>query len=298
MPVCRRRPAGHLRLAAAVLASAMLPFCACAEPFYGADVRYAHDDNLTFASASADRLGDSLLTAGAYAGRFAVVGDDDSVSIQAGLHATGHARYTLLDAASLEASASWRRKLGLGLTAPSISLAVSASHDDFRDDIRDSDRVEIALVASTRISERFDVSGGVAHDRRFAAHATSVVPGLSGAIYDIAGDSVFVRAGYAVTPQLLLDAALRARRGDVVATTPEGFAIFVASSAIAPDPAFGPDRYGYRVRGTTKSASVALSYAVDDRSAVNLEYTFAWTAAPAGLDYRSNVLSASWLWRY
>lgn len=287
-----------MRVAAATLAAAMLPFCARAEPFYGADVRYAHDDNLTLASTSADRLGDSLLAAGGHAGALAIVADDDIVSLQAGAHATGYARYTLLDAVSLEASASWRRKLGLGLTAPSISLAVSASHDDYRDDIRDSDRVEIALFAATRMSERFDISGGIAHDRRFAAHAAPVVPGLSGAIYDVSGDSVFARAGYALTPQLLLDVALRARRGDVVATTPEGFAIFAASSAIAPDPAFGPDRYGYRVRGTTRSASVAMSYALDDRSAVDLAYTFAWTRAPAGLDYRSSVVSASWVWRY
>jgi hypothetical protein len=298
MAACRRRSAGRLRFAAATLAAAMLPFCARAEPFFGADLRFAHDDNLTLASASADRLGDGFLTTGAYAGALAIVGDADSVSAQAGAHASGYARYTLLDAVSLEVAANWRRKLGVGLTAPAISLAITASHDDFRDDIRDSDRVDIMLVASTRLSERFDVSGGIAHDRRFAAHASPVVPGLSGAIYDTAGDSVFARAGYAVTPQVLLDAALRARRGDVVATTPEGFAIFLASSAIAPDPAFGPDRYGYRVRGTTKSASVAMSYAVDDRSAVNVEYTFAWTSAPAGLDYRSNLVSASWVWRY
>ena len=298
MAACRRRSAGRLRFAAATLAAAMVPFCARAEPFFGADLRYAHDDNLTLASASADRVGDSFVTTGAYAGALAVVGDAHSVSVEAGAHFSGYARYTLLDVTSLEITANWRRKLGIGLTAPSLAVAITASHDDFRDDIRDSDRVDIMLVASARLSERLDVSGGIAHDRRFAAHAAPVVPGLSGALYDTAGDSVFARAGYALTPRILLDAALRARRGDVVATTPEGLAIFLASSAIAPDPAFGPDRYGYRVRGTTKSASVAMSYAVDDRSAVTLEYTFAWTSAPAGLDYRSNLVSASWVWRY
>lgn len=293
-----RCPAGRLRFAAAALAAGALPFCALAEPFYGADVRYAYDDNLTLASAPPDRRADSLLTAGGYVGQFLVPARDDALSFSAGVHATGYARYALLDAASLEAAATWRRKLGLGLAAPWLSLRVDASHDDFRDDIRDGNRIEVALVAGARIPERFDVSGGVAHDRRLPRHAAPEVPGISGALYDLVGDSAFVRAGYAGTPSLLVDVGLRARRGDVVATTPQSLPIFLASSAIAEDPAFGPERYGYRVRGTTMSASIAMSYAVDDRSAVNVEYTHAWTRAAAGLDYRDNFVSASWVFRY
>jgi hypothetical protein len=276
----------------------MLPCCAFAETFYGADIRYAYDDNLTLAAASADRLGDSFVAAGGHAGRLAVFANDDTISVQAGAHAAAYLRHTLLDVASIEAGASYRRKLGLGLTAPWVSLRASASHDDYRDDIRDSDRAEIALVAGARICARFDVAGGVAHDRRLARRAAPAVPGVSGAIYDGAGDSGFVRAGYAPTPRLLFDAALRIRRGDVVATMPQGRAIFAASTAIAEDPAFGPDRYGYRVRGTTTSASIAMSYAIDDRQAVNVAYAFAWTRAAAGLDYHDNLLFASWVWRY
>lgn len=298
MPACRCRPAARLRIAAATFAAAMVPFCALGEPFYGADARIARDDNLTLASASGDRRADMLLAAGAHAGQSVVLEDDDSVAIEAGAHAAGYARYVLLDAVSLEAAASYRRKLGLGLTAPWLSLRAALGHDDFRDDIRDSDRVDISLTAGVRISERLDVSGGYVHDRRFARRSAPVVPGISGAIYDVAGDSLHARAGYAATSRVLVDAQLRVRRGDVVATTPEGFAIFAASNAIAADPAFGPERYGYRERGTTKSAALALSYAVDDHAALNLEYALAWTSAAAGLDYTRSVLSASWIWQY
>ena len=298
MALCPCPSFARLRLALATFVAATLPLCALAETFYGADVRFAYDDNLPLAAAPADRLGDSFLTAGGHAGRFVVLANDDTVSVQAGAHAAAFLRYPLLDAVSIEAAASYRRKFGVGLTVPWIALRVDVSRDDYRDDIRDSDRAEIAIVAGARMSESFDVSAGVIHDRRLAHHAAPVVPGISGAIYDGAGDSVFIRAGYAATPRLLFDAALGIRRGDVVATTPEGMAIFVASTAIAEDPAFGPDRYGYRVRGTTTSASIALSYAIDDRQAVNVAYAFASTSAAAGLDYRNNVLSASWVWRY
>lgn len=283
---------------AATLAAAALPLCALAEPFYGADVRVAHDDNLTLASASADRVGDTFATAAGHLGQFFVLENDDSVSLQAGASASAYARYSLLDAVSIDASAQYRRKLGLGLTAPWIALRVDARHDDVRDDIRDSDLLSISFETGLRVNERFDVSGGYVHDRRFAESAQPVVPGISGAIYDNEGDSVFARAGYAATPSVVVDCELRVRRGDVVATTPESLPIFLASSAIAPDPAFGPGRYGYRVRGTTRSASLAMSYAIDERSALNVGYTFAWTSAPDGLDYRSNIVSASFVWRY
>ncbi|HLX28571.1 MAG TPA: hypothetical protein VKV24_08820 [Casimicrobiaceae bacterium] len=293
MPARGRR----LRIAAALTAAA-LPLCALGEPFYGADVRVAHDDNLTLASASADRLGDGFATVAGHLGQFFVLENDDSVSLQAGASARTYARYSLLDSVSIDASAQCRRKLGLGLTAPWIVLRVDATHENVRDDIRDSDMLLIAFETGLRVNERLDVSGGYVHDGRFAKNAQPVVPGISGAIYDNEGDSVFARAGYAITPSVLVDGELRVRRGDVVATTPESLPIFLASSAIAPDPAFGPNRYGYRVRGTTRSASLAMSYAVDARSAVNVGYTFAWTSAPAGVDYRSNIVSASFVWRY
>ena len=294
----RCRPAGRLRLVAAALAAAALPFCARAEPFYGGELRYAYDDNLTLASAGADRLGDSLASVRGYAGEFLVPARDDTLSFTAGAQAFGYARYTLLDEASLEASATWRHKFGLGFAAPWLSVRVDAGHDDLRDDIRDSDRVAVAVVAGVRMSERFDVSGGVAYDRRLPRHSEPEVPGISGALYDLVGNSVFVHAGFAATPSVLVDLRFGVRRGDVVSTTPASLPIFLAAGAIAEDPAFGPDRYGYRVRGTTTSASIAMSYALDDRSALNFEYTYASTRAPAGLDYRDNLVSASWVLRY
>jgi hypothetical protein len=281
-----------------MVATCALPWNALAEPFYGADVRYAHDDNLTLAAAPADRLGHNFVDVGAHAGRFVALAHDDSVSLQAGLRAARYARYTSLDSASLEAASTYRAKLGIGLTAPWLSIGLAAAHDDFRDDIRDSDRAEVRVAAGARLSQQFDVSAGYAHDRRLARHADPAVPGISGAIYDGIGDSAFLRAGYAFTDRVLVDVEWRLRRGDAVATTPASAPIFFASSAIAEDPAFGPERYGYRLRGTTTGASVALSYAIDDRSALNLAYRAEWTRAAAALDYRSRVLSAAYLWRY
>jgi len=294
----RRCLAGSAAAAAALGLCAGLPLHAHAERFFGADVAYAYDDNLTRAADPSDRRGDSLVFASLRAGQFVALARGDSVEASAGIRATGYARYSLLNGVALDADATYRRKFGLGANAPWISVGVAASHEDLRDDIRDSDRIELSVTAGRRWSERIDVSAGYAHDRRLAEHDEPLVPGISGAPYDGSGDSAFVRAGVALSDRLLLDAAWRIRRGDVVATTPAGEAIFVASTAIAEDGAFGPERYGYRLRGTTRTASVTLSYALGEHSALNFGYAAEKTTAAAGLTYPSQVVSATYVWRY
>jgi len=286
------------RQTAATLAMFTLPWSASAEPFYGAELRYAHDDNLTLASQRADRLDDHSIEGTVDAGMSLALDHDDSIAVGATLRGAAYARFALLDATSLGAYATYRRKLGLGLTTPWVGAGLALSHDDSRDSIRDSDRAELRASLGARLSERLDVSGGYLHERRLARRDDPDVPGISGALYDGSGDSGFARLGYAITERVLVDASCRVRRGDIVATAPQSGPIFRASSAIAEDPAFGPDRYGYRLRATTVSASVAVSYAVDDRSALNLAYTMDRSRAAAGLDYARHVISAAWVWRH
>ncbi len=88
------------------------------------------------------------------------------------------------------------------------------------------------------------------------------------------------------------------RRGDVVATTHPNLAIFLASDAIGDTGAFGPDFYDYRLRGTTQTGNGTLSYALDDRSSVNLGYAYAFTRAAQNLQYPIHSVSASWVYRY
>ena len=89
------------------------------------------------------------------------------------------------------------------------------------------------------------------------------------------------------------------RRGDVESTSQRNRAVFLASSAIADDPAFGdPALFGYRLRGTTVSASAALSYALHERAAVNVGYLQERTRAAEGLEYVSRVVDASIAWRF
>ena len=117
-------------------------------------------------------------------------------------------------------------------------------------------------------------------------------------MFDLRGRSIYARAGYAVSDQLLLGIDVSARRGDVVATTRRDFQIFVVSDAIAADPTFGSDFFAYRLRGTTDAAKLSASWALDDRSSLNFAYADERTDAAGGVTYRSHSANVVFAWRY
>ena len=217
---------------------------------------------------------------------------------------TGNARTELyqrfhgLNLLDVGANATYKHKFGLGYAAPWISLGIAAARDDYRGDIRDGRRLDIRAEIGKRFTPEFDASFGGRYDRRYGRNDEPVVPGISGNVFDLRGESVYARAGYAITDSVLLGAELSVRRGDVVATTRPDFDIFVVSDAIAADPTFGPDFFAYRLRGTTDTAKLSASWALDERSSLNVVYVEERTDAAGGIYYRSHSANLVYAWRY
>jgi hypothetical protein len=299
-PNARSRDAARARAAAGLLLSMLL--CAArpafAEWFYDVDAGGLYDDNLTRAQQAADVRGDGAATLAASAGWYYAPSGTDGITLSLEANSEAYARFHGLNLISVGGSAGYRHKFGLGHDVPWASITVSAAHDTFRGDIRDGDRLEARLEAGKRLSESFDVSVGVATDRRFATNDRPVVPGISGKPFDLRGHSVFARAAYDVTERLQVGAHVSARRGDVVSTTRQNLDIFLASDAIAADPTFGSDFYAYRLRGTTTAANATLSWALSDRSSLNLSYAVARTAAYDDLNYLSRLGTILLAFRY
>jgi hypothetical protein len=136
-------------------------------------------------------------------------------------------------------------------------------------------------------------------DRRYALNSRPDQPGIPGKTFDLHGTSAYLRGGYELTDTLLLDLRGSVRHGLVVSTAHETDQSIAAASAIAQDPAFrDPELYAYRLTGTTTSLATSLSWALNGHAAVNLRYVIERTAANAGFDYRSHILSADLAYRY
>jgi hypothetical protein len=296
-PTRPARPAARVALASLLAWLALAP-AARADAGPDAALAIVHDSNVTRAQLREDIRADSLVDARAALGWHAVSERDDVVEAALGLHASQYARFVGLSSMAVEGRAGWRRKLGLGRTAPWLAASIAAAHEDFRDDTRDSDTLNVRLEVGRRWSESLDLSAGYALDRRRARRSEPFVPGISGAVWDVRGESLFARAGYALSARWLVDVGASVRRGDVVATTRQHLDIFEASDAIAPSGSFGPDFYDYRLRGTTRSVTAALSHDLGRDSVLDLGYAFALTRAAHDLDYRNHLVSLTWTYRY
>ena len=283
---------------ACALAIACASGAASAAWQFDVDAGFLYDSNLTRAYAPADIRADGAFTLDAAASSFAALSGADGLTLGADLRTEAYHRFHGLNLIGVGAIATYRHKFGLGYAAPWLALSVSGGHDDYRGDIRDSNRLEVSAELGQRFTPEFDAAFGGGYERRYANNDRPVVPGISGSVFDLRGESVYARAGYALTDRLLLGAELAVRRGDVVATTRRDFEIFVVSDAIAADPTFGADFFAYRLRGTTDTAKLSASWALDDRSSLNIAYIDERTDAAGGVTYRSHSASLVFAWRY
>jgi hypothetical protein len=262
------------------------------------DAGFLYDSNLTRAYAPADIRADGAITFDAAAGTSWVVSGSDWLTLAADARSEFYNRFPGLDVIGLGVTATYRHKFGVGLEVPYVVLSANGANDDYHARIRDGPRFELRAELGKRFSADFDAAFGGLYERRYARHDEPVVPGISGRVFALRGQSLYARAGYDFTDRLHLGAELTVRRGDVVATTRPDFDIFVVSDAIAADPTFGPDFFAYRLRGTTDTARINGSFALDDRSSLNLVYADERTDAAGGIYYRSHRVNLLYAWRY
>ena len=265
----------------------------------GASAGAFYDDNLTRAQDAVDKRAAGAATANVSATNFIPITGSDGVTFTLYGRAELFDRYHGLTNLVAGGTAGYRHKFGLGYAAPWVSFTVGASYDDYRDDLRTSTRLDVRAATGKRFTEQFGASAGVYYERRYDNHGEPVVPGISGKVFDLAGQGAFVRAGYAMTNDLYLDAKASVRRGDVESTAQRSLQIFLASDAIAADPVWGdPNLYAYRLHGTTWGGALTASYALSDQSSLEAAYHYDFTRAAQGLEYTTNAIFLTLNYRF
>lgn len=208
---------------------------AYADGWIEAEPALAYYDNLPRAQHAEDRRSDTAAALRASATHVEAFTGNDAATAGIDVRSEAYRRYPALDMLGLGAQVSYRHKFGLGSTVPWLLARVSYA----REPIRDGDRLRIALEMGRRLSNALDVTLGLATEHRFGDfNPAPPLPGYSARVFDLRGRSAYACAGFAVSERLLLNAQLAVRRGDVESTAQQTFAIFVASDALAQDPAF------------------------------------------------------------
>jgi hypothetical protein len=264
---------------------------------FDAEAMRLYESNVSRSRFAGDVVGDSVTRASIAAGRELYAEADSSIALTGDAAVAEYDRFRGLSNASLRATLAGRSKLGIGLTAPWLELSASAAREAYRATLRNGNRYAAALTGGRRLSESFDAQLGARYDRRRADNDVPDSNWTSGRAFDLQGRSLFAQANLAVLQSLVASLGLSVRRGDVVSTASETPLIWAAANAISPDPAFGDERYAYRLSGaTTRSASLTLSWALDAHSSINGRIADESTRAHDGFGYHSKVMAIHYVY--
>jgi hypothetical protein len=276
--------------------AALLPILAHAQWNPQLEASIAHETNFSRAQHEQDKVADTALMLSALAERSLPFAADVTIGADARLAQYLHSEGASYASAGLNGA--WRRKLGLGLTAPWIAARAAAALENARERVRDATRSSASLVAGRRFDERLEVAAGFAYDRRVQREDLAVVPGYGGKPFSLQGRTLFARASYAVGEQFALLGSAALRKGDVESSTRRNFTIFSASNAIALDPALGPDFIAYRISGArTTTLSAAVSWQLGRYAALEASAARDDTAAGEGLDYVNRIYAVTFVYR-
>jgi hypothetical protein len=290
-----------MRLPAALLVPVcLLGHLHAADAAWIADVEagLVYEDNVNLAEKERDTLSDTALGAALSAGHLVNVTDRSAVSLTGDVVGAGYTRFGGLSNLYLGVTAAFRHKFGLGAAAPWVRVSGSAARLEYREDVRDGWRYRLAAGAGKRLGERWEVRVEYAYDHRTADHETAITPRLPGDVFDQTSHTVSARVDYQHSPLLVVFAGYALRLGDVASTTPRNADIFAASTAVTPDPAFGPDAFAYKIDATTHLLTVGLSVALGAQASFNLGYERQIGLGDGGIDYSNNVFRASFLYSY
>lgn len=283
---------------ACVLLMAAMQSASGADWTLEADASLAYDDNLSRASAPADVRADWGGAIALSASSFAAPGAFDA--LVAGIRGGAEAfhRYHGLDNGSIEATATYRHKCGMGFEAPWLLLEASAAYYDYDVNLRTGPRFTLRAGFGKRFSDTLDARVALFGEVRRSPYGEPEVPGISGKVFDLRGHGIDIGGSYAVTDDIAVAISATWRRGDVVSTASETSQVVGKATAIAEDPTFGEDLYDYRLRGITRSAAVTISRAIGDRASINLSYAAESTSVGEGFDYRNHIVRLTFLYRH
>jgi hypothetical protein len=258
----------------------------------------SHDDNVGNAQNHNDMISDS--GAAATVSLLELVPFGEGYNLGAGGDLSGHLydRLTGLRNASIDGVLSLKKKWGLGAFAPWVRAGISIGRSDYEDGYRNATIYRASLEAGKRLEERWNLWAKYAFERRAATPAEVEVPGISSDAFSQAGRSFSAGVQYSLGERTSLSLGSILRHGDVVSTTQAPAYYFAGFKAIAPDPAFGPDAYAYRLNGTTYGVRLGVEYSLNAHNLIGCGFQRLETHAEGGNRYADSMPELTWNYRF
>ena len=253
-----------------------------------------HDSNLNNAEFQRDIKRDSAVTASLSGAHYTQLNRDLSVAVALDFRSEAYQRFSGMTNASAGTTVSAKRKLGLGAAAPWLRLSASAARLEFNDRVRDGWLYRTALAGGQRIAQRWDLQVRYSLDRRKGDNEIAALRTVSGDVFDLRAQALTFDVRYALSDGTLFFAGYAWRDGDVVSSSTANAKIFASSSAITPDPVFGPNHYAYKLDASSRLLNAGVSQVLSRKSALNVTYQRQVTHAQGDNNYYKNVFAATY----
>lgn len=284
-----------LTLVACVLA---FPASGHASWILDAEAGVVHETNVGLAQKARDVKSDSRLSTALSTGIVIPFDDRSIASITGDLTGNGHVELPGLSNLGVGATTAFRHKFGLGPSAPWVRVFGSGARLEFDDAVRDGWRYRVGAGAGIRLGQRVDLRVDYAFEEHQADHARAISRTLPGDVFDTTAHTYAGRVDFFYNEVVSLFAGYALRDGDVVSTTRRNPEIFAASKALTPDRPFGPDFVAYKIDAIVHILTFGMSFAITEKSSLNVGYERQIGLGKNGLDYYNDVFRAGVLFSY
>ena len=255
------------------------------------------DDNVNRARDADDKLADRVYSLNV--GKSAAV----PLSEHARLIATGFgagdkfARHPGLDRFTLGGQAELQYRTSGEFSSPTFGLQGRLTFDEHAGQLRSGHRYSLALTYRQALTDRIELFGALAANRRNADNT----------VFDAKDTSVRLNVDYALTHSGVLYVGGEYRDGDMVSTLPESPAYASFAKAFVRDDAYGSDpRFAYRYDAKTTLWTLGYNWALGPRDSLDFSLRRAASkpTAPASpvygaqSKYTANQFSLAYLMRF
>lgn len=268
-----------------------------ANTFGDIDVGIINDDNLTRSNFGPDKKSGAAIDLFADYGKFYELKNNWSATATVFSQYTNHIDFTKLSTLAIGASASTRKKLGLGAYSSSIQASASISVNTVDDSKRSNNRLELGVSWDKRLNNVWELAAGVSLDSSNAKNS----------VFNTTSTSIYLNADYTFTEKLLISVGLSQRSGDIITVTNAsknpseatyGYLSLSSGSNKISDDVYGSGLTAYRIKADTLIFKVSASYALNDNSSINAGYENQSSSLAYGVSYKNNLLRVNYVYSF
>lgn len=227
------------------------------------DAGVVFDDNVTRASADAERLSDRAFSINVGKSMLIPVGEKTRLFVNGFVGGQRFKTYSGLNNFNLGADAELQYRTSGDFDAPTWSLFANITASDFESNQRDGHRYSIGVSVRQDLTDRITLFGALARNQRYARSA----------VFEGRDHSARFNLDYALAKAHTLYLTGEYRQGDIVSSGGHTLANINIAKVFTPDSAFaGRDLYAYRVDGRTVIFTLGYNYAPGPKDSFDISW--------------------------